>query len=277
MIRILAPVTARLGGLLLAGFFATGCSDECSDWTTKAFFESATVKEVEACVNAGADLGPREATLGNGSKVEGGTPLHYAASYSPTPEVIKVLVRVGSDINFVPNYLGGTPLHNAALTNTEPAVINALVEAGADLDAEDHTGRRPLHTAIRSRSLAMAKALLAAGADVDGLDEDGVTPLHEAAFGNHEHPEIIEILISAGANVDARGRREAGLQKENGWTPLHYAARYSAPFVVDALLDAGADPTARDDEGRLPWDLASGNASLRSSATLRRLGEAHSR
>lgn len=35
-----------------------------------------------------------------------------------------------------------------------------------------------------------------------------------------------------------------------GWTALHYAALADSPATAAALLDAGADPTARDHAGR---------------------------
>jgi ankyrin repeat protein len=41
---------------------------------------------------------------------------------------------------------------------------------------------------------------------------------------------------------------------------LHYAAESGAPDdVIKALLDAGADPKAKDDDGRTPADIAREN------------------
>jgi ankyrin repeat protein len=65
-----------------------------------------------------------------------------------------------------------------------------------------------------------------------GVDErEGTTALHRAAYGGHV--AAVELLIAAGANLEAVSRR-------NGATPLHLAARASRAEVVVRLLNAGA-------------------------------------
>ena len=78
---------------------------------------------------------------------------------------------------------------------------------------------------------------LEAGADPNARDEWGATPLHYMAQLDGL-AETIEALASAGADLEARN--------EWGYTPLHTARTGE---VVTALLEAGADPNARDDEG----------------------------
>ena len=53
--------------------------------------------------------------------------------------------------------------------------------------------------------------------------------------------EGVERCLVRGDSVDARGLR--------GWTVLHTAAAFARRDVVEMLLDAGADRTARDDFG----------------------------
>ena len=49
-----------------------------------------------------------------------------------------------------------------------------------------------------------------------------------------------------------------------GWSPLHYAANGGQDDVVTLLLQAGADPSAKDNEGETPLhvDANSGRAAV---------------
>ena len=57
-----------------------------------------------------------------------------------------------------------------------------------------------------------------------------------------------------------------------GLTALHRAARETAdPAVIEALLEAGADPRTYSIAGRLPWDFARKNDKIKGSAAYQRL------
>lgn len=47
-----------------------------------------------------------------------------------------------------------------------------------------------------------------------------------------------------------------------------------SPIVIDALLNAGADPKARDKDGKTPWDYAKDNKSIKGSEAYWRLHDA---
>ena len=99
-----------------------------------------------------------------------------------------------------------------------------------------------------SDAAATAKALIDAGADVNArsANDFSVLPLHSAVAGNHD--EVVEVLLAAGADVNATQR--------HGYTPLHGAAQNGSDRSVDRLLAAGADAQARNDDGRTAADLA---------------------
>ena len=168
---------------------------------------------------------------------------------------------------------GATPLYAAAMCNENPAVVEALLAAGADIDARNSFGATPLHgAAVSNESPAVIEALLAAGARLDARTIWGATPLHGAAENSGRGPAI-ETLVAAGARLNVRD--------EDDNTPLHIAARFAdaddsslhAGDALEALLNAGADPKARNAFGETPWDLARGNEALRRSNAYWRLNE----
>ena len=108
-------------------------------------------------------------------------------------------------------------IFRAAAAATDPRVIHLLVDAGADLRAT--LGYLRMGNGYR----------------------DGYTPLHTAAALNPT-PGIIDALVSAGADPDARDRE--------GATALHTSWTNPSRAVARALLRSGGDPLARDQRGR---------------------------
>tara|TARA_R110000744_G_scaffold120008_1_gene223671 strand:+ start:1263 stop:1610 length:348 start_codon:yes stop_codon:yes gene_type:complete len=95
--------------------------------------------------------------------------------------------------------------------------------------------------------------LAAQQTDCDGWspsDSEVSKPFWEAAS-----VDTVSDCLMSGADLNARA--------ENGFTPLHWAALYNEnPEVIIALLDAGADGTAVNDDGETPFDAAKDNEAL---------------
>jgi ankyrin repeat protein len=103
-----------------------------------------------------------------------------------------------------------------------------------------------LHYAAQRGHKEIAELLISKGADVNAKGEDGWTPLHEAAWDDRK--EIAELLISKGADVNAKNDIES--------TPLHHAAYYGHKEVAKLLIAKGADVNAKDGVGRTPLHKA---------------------
>ena len=91
------------------------------------------------------------------------------------------------------------------------------------------------------------KKHITAGTDVNAKML-GNTALHWAAY--HGRKEIAELLITAGADMNAQG-------SISGWTPLHFAARWGHKEIAELLIAAGADVNAKGFAGKMtPLDVA---------------------
>lgn len=214
---------------------------------------------------------------------ERGTALHEAVR-GDHDSVARALLEAGADVDARYGEAEETTLHLAArLGNLRAARV--LLDHGAHVDARTIRGWTPLHLLAGSgdNAVAMATVLLQRGADVDARGRDAWTPLfaavlaqradvvalllrhdalvdaREAMLGGASPLElavslgdvpIAELLISAGADIDARNR--------DGGTALHVAAFSEQRETVALLLGEGADPNARDARGATPLHMAAG-------------------
>ncbi len=116
-------------------------------------------------------------------------------------------------------------------------------------------GDTPLHWPAHNGYSEIVRLLLEHGADPTAHEISwiGGTPLH---WGSEREPEIIQLLIDAGADVNARVQK-VGSHHEGG-TPLHWCSRQHEDCAEAAavLLDNGADPSLLDAFGKTALDYA---------------------
>jgi ankyrin repeat protein len=89
----------------------------------------------------------------------------------------------------------------------------------------------------------ICQQLIIRSADVN---KPGWAPLHYAA--THGHLKVMNLLLENHAYIDAAS--------PNGTTPLMMAAHYGTPAAVKLLLEAGADPMLKNDQGLSAIDFA---------------------
>ncbi len=125
-----------------------------------------------------------------------------------------------------------SPLTRAPIDCPNPELLTRLL----GLSQEEKDGE--LVFAIEDSDLQLVKMSIKAGADVNTKDElGGITALMDAS--RYDSPEIVRILLDAGAVVNARNRF--------GDTALMWAIG-SDSEIIRILLDAGADVNARDND-----------------------------
>jgi len=122
----------------------------------------------------------------------------------------------------------------------------------------------PLSRAAFAGDLTRVRALVAAGTNTAALG----TALQWAARGGHsagphrcgyqlpDRPALVRALLDAGAPVDVPDGRVASTLGSSGWTPLHVALHHSQFDIATVLLERGADPQRKSDQGITPAEMA---------------------
>ena len=172
-------------------------------------------------------------------------------------EVVRLLLAAGAvaDTND-----GGRPRFRSALKGSveanNPEMTEVLLAAGANPDLG-----QPVADAAGHRDLRCLRLLLARGARVAGTWAIG-----SAVF--NDQPGAIALLLAALAAGGGRGAADAATEA------LPEAAATASFPVVAALLDAGADPRAVDDDGVSALRLAVRAGKAETAARLRAFGAA---
>jgi len=171
----------------------------------------------------------------------GASPLLYAANHADE-EVVSLLLKQGAD-PLQADKAGNLPLHKAIERNL-PSMVSLLLDASEKQDKQaketqksvnrrDGSLEPPLVRAARLESTDIAEELLSAGALPSYGTPNGYTALMAAA--EKGNLDMVSLLIGAKSDVNAI---ESGSQA----TALTYAIRGGQLPIVEALVEAGADP-----------------------------------
>jgi len=190
------------------------------------------------------------------------------------------------------------------------AAVKQYLDNGVNVNAKNEPGLTPLHWAVnedfKGSHRELAKLLIDKGADVKATDDILDTPLHGAS-----NKETAELLIKAGADVDAKGPKgrtilyssarnaanapsqtwamylglvelliakgaDVDVKNESGETPLHVVARQfdekKASEICELLIANGAKVNEKKLNGQTPLDEANGNKRTKTADLLRKHG-----
>jgi ankyrin repeat protein len=112
-----------------------------------------------------------------------------------------------------------------------------------NVEVRNHHDESALMLAALQGLDELCEVLIQKGADVN---KPGWAPLHYAA--THGHLTVMKLLLENHAYIDAAS--------PNASTPLMMAALYGTPAAVKLLLEAGADPVLKNDQGLSAIDFA---------------------
>jgi len=190
---------------------------------------------LKALLDAGADV--------NAADRDGATPVFGVLD----PVTLCWMLERGADIRVRCTNGNTTLLHCCYPRPESLPCLRLLLDAGADIDAQDDSGTA-LHRAAQMGEIAQTHLLIERGADVNVVAaRSGMTPLMCAASNPATEPELLDLLLDADADIEARSLR--------GETVLFYAARSGNSRVVERLLERGADPCAKNDLGQMPLEV----------------------
>ena len=145
------------------------------------------------------------------------------------------------------------PLVKAAFKNDLDGV-KQLVFVSADINAIDsQANANAMDYAVEHGNREMVQVLLSAGADVNARNRDARTSL--MYLGDHASTDLVRDLLSAGGDVNARD--------DYGETPLMKAAASLSFPVLKELIDAGARIDAKDNHGGTVLMSAAENEDVR--------------
>ena len=156
--------------------------------------------------------------------------------------VVGNLIYRGMDPN-TPTEKGEPALVFAVRSGAPKTVAYLLKQPSIQIDATNMADETALMLAANANDLASANLLIEAGASVN---RPKWTPLHYAA--SKGHTAMMRLLIENDAYVDA--------ESPNGTTPLMMAAYYASPNAVKLMLEEGADPLLKNQDGQTALDMA---------------------
>ncbi|TKR94009.1 hypothetical protein L596_008360 [Steinernema carpocapsae] len=213
----------------------------------------------------------KEGANPNSHNEDGLTPLHQCA-IDNNEQILQLLLRYGADVN-AQDTEQWTPLHAAACC-AHIEIVRTLIAHGANLLAVNADGNMPYDICDQERTLDVIesemsnkgvtqefidqmrgvpekrmlddmKNLHQNGQPLDTRMPDGSTYLHVAAANGYY--DVAAFLLRCGVPPSVRDN--------DLWMPIHAAACWSQPELVELLCEYGGDVNALTNANETPMQL----------------------
>ena len=185
------------------------------------------------------------------------TPLCAACVFGNL-KLVKILLNSKANPNYHDNEL--YPVLCGAIQSNCLEIVDILLKANANPDARAINRLTPLHCACLSRNLDITKSLLRAKANPNVQDISGATPLIIAILAkeispppschNHTAPRNLVLYEIVDALLEAGA--DPNIPNDNNATSLHTAAHMGMTDIVARLLQQNATPNIQTTDGVTP-------------------------
>lgn len=197
---------------------------------------------------------------------DGVSALHIACKNQNLEIALMLIHAFNININLPTDFDNATPLHiicsihnmnNPELSHNAEIIFDTLLQSpDTDLNALNDEKMTPLQlSAKEGNEKFFIKLLQHPKSDISITDKFGMTILHAAARFNHI--EICKLIFENCGEQSSKGKIDINQRDNDGWTPLHYAARNAFEDIVELLLSQpGIDVNVKDNRDKPPLYFA---------------------
>jgi ankyrin repeat protein len=179
-----------------------------------------------------------------GSKVTPEQALEAAAAGNVV--TLKKFKTAKGDLNAQDTH--GLTLLMQSVANGQKKAVDYLLTQKVNLELKNENGDTALAMALGNDQDQIAASLINAGAKTDVLGGEHKNTLMFIAASTNA-TKTLELLTK-------KAPEQINLKNQKGEAPLHEAARYGSEKTLQILLSAGADKALKNNEGKIPLDIA---------------------